>query len=225
MYYEHMVLWDDHDLEIVGAYRWRSTGVNSPSTFAAAELYTNELFLFRPDFNKVLANGLELGRSFVQPKYWGRRSLDYLWYGIGAYLKKNPDIRYLFGPVSISQNYPAHALSMLVYFYSRYFPSVNYPADARLPYRISPETERDMDRLFSAGNYHDDFCTLKEQLQQMGYSVPTLYKQYTELCERGGVEFSDFNIDPAFANCVDGLVVVDLHKVKDAKLSRYMPVG
>ena len=47
-------------------------------------------------------------------------------------------------------------------------------------------------------------------------------RQYTELCERGGVEFIDFNVDPAFANCIDGLVVVDLQKVKKAKLNRYM---
>ena len=170
----------------------------------------------------MLAQGLELGRSFIQPKYWGRRSLDYLWYGIGAYLKTRPDIRYLFGPVSISQAYPPHALAMLVYFYSHYFPTMAFSANARLPYRIDAEKQLELSRMFNAGNYQDDFCTLKDQLQQMGLAVPTMYKQYTELCERGGVEFIDFNVDPAFANCIDGLVVVDLQKVKKAKLNRYM---
>jgi hypothetical protein len=36
------------------------------------------------------------------------------------------------------------------------------------------------------------------------------------------VEFIEFNIDPVFANCIDGLVVVDLQQVKPAKLNRYM---
>lgn len=222
MHYQHMVLWDEEEMEIVGAYRWRATGKDGAPCATAAHLYTSELFVFDDAFNPVLAQGLELGRSFIQPRYWGRRSLDYLWYGIGAYLKTRPDIRYLFGPVSISQSYPAHALAMLVYFYSRYFPAVNYSALAKMPYQLDAETHVEMARLFSAGNYQDDFCILKEQLQQMGLAVPTLYKQYTELCERGGVEFAGFNIDPAFSHCVDGLVVVDLQKVKPARLNRYM---
>jgi len=31
----------------------------------------------------------------VQPKYWGKCSLDYLWIGIEALLKNNPQYRYL----------------------------------------------------------------------------------------------------------------------------------
>lgn len=225
MHYQHMVLWDEEDMEVVGAYRWRATVGDGQNPVDVAELYTNELFAFNDAFAPVLANGLELGRSFVQPKYWGRRSLDYLWYGIGAYLKTRPDIRYLFGPVSISQTYPPHALAMLVYFYSRYFPTMMFSAAARLPFLLDQDKQRELARLFNAGTYQEDFCTLKEQLQQMGLAVPTMYKQYTELCERGGVEFLDFNIDPAFANCVDGLVVVDLQRVKEAKLKRYLQLG
>jgi putative hemolysin len=222
MYYQHMVLWDDDDMEVVGAYRWRATGTAGVQDVDIAQLYTHELFHFDAAMQTVLAQGLELGRSFVQPKYWGRRSLDYLWHGIGAYLKTRPDIRYLFGSVSISQNYPVQAMAMIVYFYQLYFGTENAQVSARLPYRIDPEFQRVLAQRFSAGNYQEDFCTLKAQLQQMGLAVPTLYKQYTELCDTGGVSFIDFNIDPAFANCVDGLVLVDLQKVKSGKLSRYM---
>ena len=56
----------------------------------------------------------------------------------------------------------------------------------------------------------------------MGVSIPTLYKQYTELCPPGGVLFLDFNVDQDFGNCVDGLVVVDTHQLKPAKRKRYI---
>ena len=56
----------------------------------------------------------------------------------------------------------------------------------------------------------------------MGSSIPTLYKQYTELCPPGGVRFLDFNVDRDFGNCVDGLVVVDIHQLKPAKRKRYI---
>ena len=54
-----------------------------------------ESFKYKNSFNPYLKDSIELGRSFVQPKYWGTRALDYLWYGIGAYLKNNPNIKYL----------------------------------------------------------------------------------------------------------------------------------
>ena len=52
--------------------------------------------------------------------------------------------------------------------------------------------------------------------------MPTLYKQYTETCEAGGVRFLGFNRDPEFANCVDGLICVDLDRLKASKRKRYI---
>jgi hypothetical protein len=59
-------------------------------------------------------------------------------------------------------------------------------------------------------------------LANLGTAIPPLYKQYSELCEPGGVVFLDFNVDPAFNNCVDGLVIVDTLKLREKKRKRYM---
>ena len=59
-------------------------------------------------------------------------------------------------------------------------------------------------------------------INSIGFTVPTLYKQYSELCDAGGVEFADFNVDPDFSFCVDGLIVVDLHKLKEKNKKRYI---
>jgi hypothetical protein len=56
----------------------------------------------------------------------------------------------------------------------------------------------------------------------MGMVVPTLYKQYTETYQEGGVHFLDFNIDPDFNHCIDGLVLADLDTLKPKKRARYM---
>jgi len=56
----------------------------------------------------------------------------------------------------------------------------------------------------------------------MGVKIPTLYKQYTDLCLPGGTRFCGFNIDENFGHCVDGLVVVDLGLVKAKKRARYV---
>jgi hypothetical protein len=67
----------------------------------------------------------------------------------------------------------------------------------------------------------EDFQALRHYLQQFGLSIPTLYKQYSELCDPQGVHFLGFNIDPEFSNCLDGLICVDLDHLKPSKRQRY----
>ena len=216
--YFQLILWDPEDLEIAGAYRF-GDAKKLLSKKGLKGIYSSTLFDYGPAMDMYFEQGLELGRSFVQPKYWGKRSLDYLWYGIGAFLQKHPNYRYLFGPVSLSNSYPAPAKDLLVRFYTLYFKQPLPIATAKTPYLLSAsDTE-----YFSGDNYQQDFTALKHLLSNMGVAVPTLYKQYTETYEAGGVHFIDFNIDPDFNDCIDGLVIGDISMLKAKKRARYMP--
>jgi len=219
--YMHLILWDQEQLEIVGAYRFTPTS-KIISSQGVEGLYSSKLFRYEADMQPVFERGIELGRSFVQPRYWGKRSLEYLWQGIGAYLAMNPEIRYLFGPVSLSSALPKKAHAYLVYFYQLYFPAQGTLASARNAYLISDELDNELFNYFTGENYAKDFMKLKTMMSNIGVSVPTLYKQYTELCSEGGVQFVDFNIDPDFNHCVYGLVVVDLSFIKEKKQQRYI---
>lgn len=216
--YQHLILWDENELEVVGAYRFADAA--SVITERGMEgLYTHSLFHFGPEHRWFLDSGLELGRSFVQPRYWGKRSLDYLWYGIGAFLAKNPHYRHLFGPVSISSAMPQAAQDLLIFFYKLYYGGG--PECSRTPFVFSSPPAV-LAQEFSGKNCTEDFKRLKHLLQNMGVSIPPLYKQYAALCEPGGVRFLDFNVDADFSNCVDGLVVVDLAQLTEQKRSRYI---
>lgn len=214
--YDHVILWDDDDLEIAGAYRMAQTHNNNNT------LYSDTLFQYSDDFHAIRSQGLELGRSFVQPRYWGMRSLDYLWHGIAAYIKRYPHIRYLFGPVSISAAYPSTARDLIILFYQQHYASTKAYATANIPHRIAEDNQQLYRELFPGNDSKEDFTILKQTLTEMGYSVPTLYKQYTELCEPGGAQFSAFNVDPDFNYCIDGLVIVDIDKLKPSKHKRYL---
>lgn len=220
-YYRQLVLWDDNDLQIAGAYRIGAVG-SILQARGVEGLYSSSLFSFTEKIQGVLPQTLELGRSFVQPRYWGMRSLDYLWYGIGAYVKRNPEIRYLLGPVSISDAYPKAAKNLLVHFYRHYFGDDNLLAVARHRFVLSELESASWSGVFSGDNYEQDFRTLKLELSKLGVAVPALYKQYTETYEPGGVKFLDFNIDPKFSKCVDGLVLADLEKLKPSRRERYL---
>jgi putative hemolysin len=226
-YYMHLVLWDEDALEIVGAYRiGECTWIMS--WLGKEGLYMNGLCTIDDSLDNKLDSAIELGRSFVQPKYWGSRALDYLWQGIGAYLSHNPQIKYMYGPVTISNSYPKIAKDILVYFYSTYFKSQDSVQSSKQlfkanhPYILSRNIKAEFEQLFDGQDYPQSFRTLKSYLKGLGVSVPTLYKQYGELCEEGGVNFFDFGVDPSFNNAIDGYLLVDLSKLKSDKRRRYL---
>ncbi|HDS4386393.1 TPA: lysophospholipid acyltransferase family protein [Enterobacter roggenkampii] len=216
--YLHLILWDEEDLEIVGAYRFMPTAMQIEKR-GVEGLYSYSLFHYDDKMQDVLEHGIELGRSFIQPRYWGRRGLDYLWSGIGAYLARYPHYRYLFGPVSISGGLPPAARDLLVAFYRLWFPATHPLAASRQPY---PASLPDVLAQFGGVDYVDDLTKLKSLLGNLGCGIPPLYKQYSELCEPGGVQFIDFGSDPEFNNCVDGLVLVDLCYLKANRYQRYI---
>lgn len=217
-YYQHLVLWDAQDWEIVGAYR---LGNCAQILEAKKPFYCETLFTFTPELQDKLPLSIELGRSFVQPKYWGKRSLDYLWFGIGAYLKQHPEIKHLFGPVSLSNAYPQTAKELISSFYLQQFGHYQHFVSAKLPFTISQSIEKIAEIEFQ-GDYNHSYKKLNALLNLQGVKVPTLFKQYSELCEKDGCQFIDFNIDPDFSDCIDAFIFVELDKIKAKKRERYM---
>lgn len=220
LYYRHIVLWDDNLLEIVGAYRLGEIWAWPEKD--KERLYSSTLFSYQDSAAPIFEAGLELGRSFVQPQFWGKRSLDYLWQGIGAYLSRHPEVRYLFGPVSLSASLPERAKALLVRYYACHYPDPAQLACSLQPYRPSPQDGQLAEQLIPGTDKLSDFRRLREQLDHLGVKLPTLYKQYADVCDPGGVRFSAFNIDAAFNYCVDGLVCVDLQYLSDKKRQRYL---
>ena len=220
LYYKHLVIWDDEELEIAGAYRL-AVGRDIVKYHDIEGLYTSSLFRYSKEFEPYLLQGIELGRSFVQPKYWNSRALDYLWQGIGAYLSKNPQIRYLFGAVSLSNSFNQNAKAMLIYFYSHYFGASDKLVSHKMPYCYPTQALEICKSIFAGDNYKEDIKILKEELSFMGYTIPTLYKQYADLCEDGGVQFFDFGHDKNFNHCIDGFIMADIRLIKESKKKRY----
>lgn len=220
IYYQHIILWDENELEIVGSYRignsdfiFKNIGVKG--------FYSNALFQYNEEFTPYLKDSIELGRSFVQPKYWGTRALDYLWFGIGAYIKNNPNIKYMFGPVSISTTFPTVAKDMMIFYYNHYYGSKDNLIEAKTPYQYSNNLS-EIKELFDLNDKKKDFKFLKSTLSNIGVSIPTLYKQYSEIANDDGVKFLGFNVDNSFGDCIDGFILVEVAKIKDSARQRYM---
>jgi putative hemolysin len=218
-HYLHLVLWSERKQEVVGGYRIgrvdeivRCRGVRG--------LYTQSLFELPPEFVDRMSAGLELGRSFVRQEY--QRSIHplyYLWKGISAWVGRNPHYRYLFGPVSISNDYSRAARELMVqYFRSAWKPVPAVRVRARRPFRTRPIGAR-----FLAGIARniDDVQELSELIADLeldGKGIPVLLRHYLGL----GAEVLEFNVDRQFANALDALIVVDLTRTSPAVLEKYM---
>ncbi|MDZ4350358.1 MAG: GNAT family N-acyltransferase [Xanthomonadaceae bacterium] len=220
-WYRHVVLWDDSASTIAGAYRLGEAR-RILSERGRDGLYSASLFDYSPRATSLLRSAVELGRSFVHPDYQGGRSLDYLWQGIGAYLRAYPEVRYLIGPVSLSVSLGEVARSWIVHFHQHYYGDSEGLASARNPYRVDPAVALRAAELWKGLDVRAGLIELKRQLATLGASLPMLYKQYADVCEPDGVRFLAFGVDPAFGHCVDGLVCLDLTRIKASKKVRYL---
>lgn len=218
-HYQHLVLWDDKKLEIAGGYRLG----NCRQLIAAhgkSSLYANHMFELGPDMDHYLNDALELGRCFVQPQYWGTRALDYLWYGMGNYLSQHPEIKYLFGSISLSNNYSQTARELIVSFYNTQFGTDQDIAHAKCPFVVSEPIQALAQQEF-VGDYATCFKRLNTHLEAINEKLPMLFKQYVDLCEDKGCQFIDFNIAPDFNNCIGSLMMLEIAKIKKSKY-RYL---
>ncbi len=219
-YYEHLVLWDAAARRIVGAYRLGHGG-NILRRHGVRGLYSASLFDYTEALTTRLSEGMELGRSFIAPAYWRSRALDHLWRGIGLYLQRHPEIRYLFGPVSLSVSLPREAREWIVAAHQHYFGAPGL-ASARRPFQVPPMVLEGVRAELAGLDPVAGLGHLRHHLDALGVTLPVLYRQYVDLVEPDGVQFLDFGEDPEFSGCVDGMVVLDLAYLKPGKRARYL---
>ena len=218
-HYRHLFLWNRKQQEVVGAYRigqvdqiLRAQGLHG--------IYSRSLFRYHADFLHKLGSSLEMGRSFVRPEYQkSLTALMLLWKGIGAYVVANPRYKVLFGPVSISSHYSEISRQLMAGCLS-----INN-SDEALQSLVQPTTPLkshkgqfwSVDHLQGLSDV-DKLSTLVQQIEKDNKGIPVLLKQYLKLSG----ELAAFNVDPAFNNALDGLIIVDLTRVDNRTLSKYL---
>lgn len=222
-YYEQIILWNPRTSEVVGGYRIANyTKINGSNKSNLKPLYIESLFTLDDSIKEQFNTTVELGRSFIQPKYWDSRNLDHLWMGIGAYLYKHPEVQYMVGPVSMPNHYPTEAKSMICHYYQTYFGSKNKQGKSIPLAQGSTPYENPLNNPFNGEDSAREMKLLRKALENTATPIPTLYKHYTEICEVSGTSVLGFNVDPDFNYCIDALMMVDRSKMKKKKVTRYI---
>jgi putative hemolysin len=214
--YEHLFVWNHARREVAGAYRIAATDRVCANAGVKA-LYTNTLFALSPAFTDAAGPALELGRSFVRPEYQRESiTLLLLWKGIGAYVARTPRYRRLFGPVSISSDYSRPSRGLI----ARYLSAAG--DDPAWRSHVCPRRPPRIDDGASSALLPEP--STMEQLDQVvremehGRGVPVLVRQYWKL----GARVLGCSVDPAFGECLDALMMVDLAALPRPMMQRYL---
>ncbi len=210
LYYHQLFVWDEDEKRIVGAYR-AGKGKEIIDKYGIQGLYIQTLFKIDRKFLPVLEQCIELGRSFISKEYQKKPlPLFLLWKGILYFLIKNPDYRYLIGPVSISNRFSHFSKGVIIKFITdNYF---NHELARHIKPRNKFRVELgDVDTDIILGD-SKDLSRLDKFIRDIDpshYTVPVLLKKY--LKQSGKI--IGFNIDPKFNNALDGLLLLDLYDV------------
>ncbi|MBK0378402.1 lysophospholipid acyltransferase family protein [Mucilaginibacter segetis] len=210
IYYHHLLIWDFEAKMIVGAYR---IGLGDEIFYSVGKrgFYINELFKLKEQFTPVLKKSLELGRSWIRKEYQQKPlPLFLLWKGILKFLIDNPRYRYLIGPVSISNSFSKFSKSLIVNYINRNHFDHEMAQYVKPRKKFKVDFSRiDTDVLLSGGDTFKGLDNLISEVETRSMKVPVLLRQYIAL----NAKIISFNIDPKFADCLDGFLVLDLEKV------------
>ena len=210
LYYDHLFLWDREKKRLAGAYRI-GDGRRIVRRYGKRGFYTHTLFRMDRGMEKVLGQAFELGRSFVVQEYQKHRlPLFLLWRGLLLHILRNPDHRYLIGPVSISGSYSRLSRGLILGFVLQHYYDEELAALVRPRNRFKVKVDKaDSEALLEVAADLRKLDQLIADVEPKGMTVPVLLKKYLLLNAR----IIGFNRDPRFNDALDGLMVLDLTKV------------
>ena len=226
--YDQLIAWNPVDEEIIAGYRVIrcADAVDAAGNF---HLSTTHYFEFSDEFTReYLPYTMELGRSWVQPKYQpsidnrkGIFSLDNLWDGLGALVLLNPDIKYLFGKVTMYPHFNPEARDLLMYFMECYFPDKNNLVKPHPELHLGYKT--DISKylgIFDGLEYKEGYKVLNKHIRDLGENIPPLINTYMNLSPSMMTFGTAMNNE--FGEVEETGILIVLDDVYPAKKERHM---
>lgn len=183
-----LIVWDPESKLILGGYRFICGRDIRLDASGKPRIATSHMFDFSPKFMEdYLPYTLELGRSFVRPEYQSSRAgakalftLDNLWDGLGSLTVVHPEIRYLFGKVTMYPSYTAACRDMILFFLHKYFPDPDNLVRPIKALQTGADTEA-LAAMFNGGDFKSDLRILTNEVRKYGNTIPPLVHAYMGL--------------------------------------------
>ena len=182
-----MIVWNPADREIIGGYRFM-LGEDIEIVNGVPRIATSHMFRFSERFiSEFLPETIELGRSFVAPEYQTTKAgakalyaLDNLWDGLGALTVVYPQIKYLFGKVTMYPQYNHECRDMILGFMHKHFPDPDSLVTPIDPLPTAADSIEIQSR-FTGSDYKEDFRILNHFIREHDLKIPPLVNSYMAL--------------------------------------------
>ncbi len=186
--YKQLIVWNPEAEEIIGGYRYLMGTEAKMDKEGQPILATAHMFKFSEKFIKeYLPYTIELGRSFVTLEYQSTRAgakglfaLDNLWDGLGALTIIMPNVKYLFGKMTMYPSYNRRGRDMILYFLNKHFEDKDRLIIPAKPLLLEMSTE-ELESIFSEENFKEDYRILNREVRSLGLNIPPLVNAYMNL--------------------------------------------
>lgn len=186
--YKQLIVWDPEEEVIIGGYRYllgtdaKLDGKGQPI------LATSHMFHFSEKFmTDYLPYTIELGRSFVTLEYQSTRAgskalfaLDNLWDGLGALTVIMPNVKYLFGKMTMYPSYNRRGRDMILYFLNKHFEDKDKLIIPMKPLQLENDPV-ELAALFNKDDFKEDYRILNHEVRSLGLNIPPLVNAYMSL--------------------------------------------
>lgn len=224
---QQLLVWDPDSKLILGGYRYICGKDIKMDEHGRPRIATAHMFNFSDKFiTDYLPYTLELGRSFVRPEYQSSRAgakalyaLDNLWDGLGSLTVVHPEIKYLFGKVTMYPNYTERCRDMILFFLHKHFPDPDKLVRpiTPLPFNSDP---REMERIFTSDDFKEDYLILNSHVRATGNNIPPLVNAYMSLSPT--MRMFGTAINEEFGNVEESGIFFAVDEILDAKKRRHI---
>ena len=224
---QQLLVWNREKREIIGAYRFIG-GWDIEMHGRVPHIAMGHMFSFSDRFlSEILPVTIELGRSFVRPEYQSTRegvralfALDNLWDGLGALTVIYPQVKYMFGKMTMYPSYNRECRDMLLCFLNLYFKDKEALVT---PIDPLPDTRNDDPELrsqFVGNDFREDYRRLNTFIRQHGINIPPLVNAYMGLSPK--MHMLGTAINREFGDVEETGILINLDEIADEKKRRHI---
>lgn len=222
-FYSQLIVYSPEENEIVGGYRF-IRGSDCVNKNGEVELSTVNYFNLSEKFKKeYLPFTIELGRSWIQPMFQpkenprkGLFALDNLWDGLGALVVDNPDVKYLYGKVTMYPDYNRESRDCLLSFLNYFFPD----KDGLLKPIHPLQKEKDFTSMFESKDFKEAYKELNGFVRERGENIPPLINSYMGLSST--MKTFGTAVNPDFGGVEETGILVTIADIYPEKKERHI---
>lgn len=225
--YKQLIVWDPDAEAILGGYRYLLGTETQFDAQGQPILATSHMFHFSERFiQDYLPYTIELGRSWVTKEYQSTRAgvkalfaLDNLWDGLGALTVVKPNVRYLFGKVTMYPSYDRVARDMILFFLQKHFHDPDQLILPMHPLEIEADRQQ-LAKLFSEDDFKADYRILNREVRARGYNIPPLVNAYMGLSPT--MRMFGTAINYGFGDVEETGILIAVNEILDEKRIRHI---